>query len=857
MSHLSSLHAFKESSFPQVSSPIALEPVVAKGKFFFAGGDKVFVKGVTYGTFAVASHGAPFPERSVIERDFALMRELGANTVRTFTVPPRWLLDLAGRYGLRVIVGIPWAEHVAFLDLPGLAREIRRTIAEGVEACRGHVAVFACLVGNEIPPDMVRWHGPERVRAFLRELVDVAKTTDPDRLVSYANFPSTEYLDVDFADFVSFNVYLHQEPAFRNYLSHLHNLAEDKPLVLTEFGIDSSREGQEFQAQTLAWQVQASFEMGVAGTVVFSWTDEWFTGGFAVEDWAFGLVDRERRKKPAFHAVQAYYHAPLPPALPAYPKVSVVVCAYNAERTMAPCLASLEKLNYPNYEVIVVNDGSTDRTREIAERYDSIRLINQENKGLSAARNVGIAAATGEIVAFTDSDCVADPDWLTYLVATFLRSGRQAVGGPNFPPPEDALVPSAVAVSPGGPTHVLLNDEVAEHIPGCNMAFRKSALEEIDGFDPVFRAAGDDVDLCWRLQNQGYQIGFSPAAVVWHFRRNTVKAYLNQQRGYGKAEAQLYFKHPYRFNLLGQSRWLGRIYGDLSSFFLSRRPVIYSGAFGRGLFQTLYEPPSSLMAFLPLTLEWNLVAVLLFIAALLGGGYLWVGTVPLLMSVWWCATSAARARIDPRFNGIRARLLIALLVYLGPLVRSFERYRWRIRGLTDVEPIHFAETGQEPEINWRERAFRLAYWSEQGIEKETLLYGMVEFLLPRKYLLALDQGWSGWDLEVSRGIWSKAQLKFVSENHGGPKRLLRVHCAVRMSQPAHLALLGYAGLLGVGVILGIGELAVIVALGGLANFGVVLYQNFRLGRVLYHALEITAKRVGLSPVYRNGKALTL
>lgn len=860
MLHFSPLPELKELQRPRVACAAELKPAIAKGKFFFTGGEKFFVKGVTYGPFAPASHGAPFPERSVVERDFVLMRELGANTFRTFTVPPHWLLDLAAEYGLRVIVGIPWAEHVAFLDSPELAHDIRRTIAEGVRACRGHAAVFACLVGNEIPPEMARWHGPERVRMFLRELVATVKNTDPERLVSYANFPSTEYLDVDFADFVSFNVYLHQEPAFRSYLSHLHNLAEDKPLVLTEFGIDSIREGQEFQAQTLAWQVNAAFEMGAAGAVVFAWTDDWYAlplsgeGGFQVEDWAFGLVDRERRKKQAFHTVQRCYHTPLPPPLPEYPKVSVVVCAYNAERTIAPCLTSLEKLSYPNYEVIVVNDGSTDLTREIAERYDSIRLINQENKGLSAARNVGIAAATGEIVAFTDSDCVADPDWLTYLVATFLRSGRPAVGGPNLPPPEDSLVPSAVAVSPGGPTHVLLNDEVAEHIPGCNMAFRKSALEEINSFDPVFRAAGDDVDLCWRLQNQGYQIGFSPTALVWHFRRNTVKAYLNQQRGYGKAEAQLYFKHPYRFNLFGQSRWLGRIYGDLSSFFLSRRPVIYSGAFGRGLFQTMYEPPSSLMAFLPLTLEWNLVAALLLIAALIGGGSMWFGAIPLLMSVWWCATSAAQARIDPRFQGLRARLLIALLVYLGPLVRSFERYRWRIRGLTGVEPIQFAETGQQPEIGWRERAFRLAYWSEQGVEKETLLYGLVEFLLPRKYLLALDQGWSDWDLEVSRGIWSKAQVKFAAENHGGQKRLLRVQCAARMSEPARLALLGYGILIGIGTVFGISGLAVAATLGGGANLSVILYQNFRLGQVLYHTLEISAQRIGLSPIYKNGKA---
>ncbi len=132
-----------------------------------------------------------------------------------------------------------------------------------------------------------------------------------------------------------------------------------------------------------------------------------------------------------------------------------------------------EVLNYPDYEVIVVNDGSSDRTLEIAESYPYCRIISQPNKGLSVARNVGAEAATGEIVAYTDSDCVADPDWLTYLVATMEAGGLAACGGPNFPPPENSLVPAAVAVAPGGPTHVLLSDEVAEHIAGCNMAFRR------------------------------------------------------------------------------------------------------------------------------------------------------------------------------------------------------------------------------------------------------------------------------------------------------------------------------------------------------------------------------------------------
>src|SRR5207237_5437528 len=154
---------------------------------------------------------------------------------------------------------------------------------------------------------------------------------------------------------------------------------------------------------------RAAFESGVAGTFFFSWTDEWFTGGSAISDWAFGLVDPKRERKPSFRAVQVQYGASLPPRLEVSPRVSVVVCAYNAERTMDACLASLRTLNYPNYEVIVVNDGSKDRTLEITEGhkrlYDAdpegarLEIISQENRGLSIARNVGAAAATGELVA--------------------------------------------------------------------------------------------------------------------------------------------------------------------------------------------------------------------------------------------------------------------------------------------------------------------------------------------------------------------------------------------------------------------------------------------------------------------------
>src|SRR4051812_35054139 len=262
------------------------------------------------------------------------------------------------------------------------------------------------------------------------------------------------------------------------------------------------------QAKILLWAVDAAFGAGVAGTFVFAWTDEWFTGGHLIEDWAFGLVDRDRQPKPAFHEIARQYHGPLPPPLARYPRVSVVVCAYNAERTMEACLASLQVLNYPDYEVIVVNDGSRDRTLEIAERYPYCRIINQENRGLSVARNVGAEAATGEIVAYTDSDCVADPDWLTYLVGKMVDGNLAACGGPNFPPPEDGLVPAAVAVSPGGPTHVLISDEVAEHIAGCNMAFRRDVLLGLGGFNPPYFPARDAEDNCLGMRGLGFPADF-------------------------------------------------------------------------------------------------------------------------------------------------------------------------------------------------------------------------------------------------------------------------------------------------------------------------------------------------------------
>src|SRR6202035_5087187 len=168
----------------------------------------------------------------------------------------------------------------------------------------------------------------------------------------------------------------------------------------------------------------------------------------------------------------------------------------------------------------------------------------------------------GEIVAYLDDDAIPDADWLTHLAAAFHSGEYAAAGGPNILPEDSGQVAECVANAPGGPTHVLVSDSEAEHIPGCNMAIRKAALEEIGGFDPQFRAAGDDVDVCWRLLDTGRRIAFSPGAVVHHHRRSSVSGYLRQQRAYGKAEALLERKHPDKYSATGHVDWAGQLYGN-------------------------------------------------------------------------------------------------------------------------------------------------------------------------------------------------------------------------------------------------------------------------------------------------------
>ena len=358
-----------------------------RGKFLFVGEEKFWVRGVTYGTFRPDENGANYPSPDVVERDFTAIRNAGLNSIRVYTVPPRWLLDLAAARGLRLMIGLPWEQHVAFLDDKARVRDIINRVRNYVRQCAGHPAVLCYAIGNEIPASVVRWYGKRRIQNFLAKLCRVVRREDPGALLTYVNYPTTEYLELPFVDFVAFNVYLESREQLAAYLARLQNLAGDRPLLLAEVGLDSRRNGEKEQAAALEWQIETIFEGGCAGAFVFAWTDEWHRGGYDIEDWDFGLTTRDRRAKPALGSVaRAFKEIPFPRDQH-WPRISVVVCSYNGAETIDETLTALSRLNYPDYEVIVVDDGSTDATAAIARKHDGLSHSVREQGSVKRAQS--------------------------------------------------------------------------------------------------------------------------------------------------------------------------------------------------------------------------------------------------------------------------------------------------------------------------------------------------------------------------------------------------------------------------------------------------------------------------------------
>jgi hypothetical protein len=335
---------------------------------------------------------------------------------------------------------------------------------------------------------------------------------------------------------------------------------------------------------------------------------------------------------------------------------------------------------------------------------------------------------------------------------------------------------------------VLLADTEAEHLPGCNLAFRREELLRIGGFDERFRVAGDDVDVCWRLADAGGTLGFHPAALVWHRRRGGVRAYWRQQRGYGRAEALLERKWPERYNMPGHARWGGRLYGRAAGALLSRSRV-YHGRWGTAPFQAEVERPGPLLAQLAATPEWHLVCAALLALSLLG-----LSWPPLLAAVPLFALAVAAGLANAVAGAVRA---------------PFAGAAWRLRLVTLwlhlLQPAaRLAGRLGQGLVPWRrprQRRFApplprvRALWSETWQAPEERIARIQQTLRAYGGRVRAGGAWDRWDLEVAGGALGGARVRTVVEDHGRGRQLLRCRIWPRVSGSlaATVALLAGAG----------------------------------------------------------------
>lgn len=253
-------------------------------------------------------------------------------------------------------------------------------------------------------------------------------------------------------------------------------------------------------------------------------------------------------------------------------RASIIIPAYNAERTLAECLAACRAQDYPDFEVIVVDDGSTDRTAEIAAGFADVRVISAPNAGPAAARNRGTAAATGEILVYTDSDCVPRRDWLARLL-TGLEDGVAAVGGTYACANPDQQLARVIQAEIAR-RHAQFQPEV-DFLGSFNVAYRAAAFRDAGGFDESYRAAsGEDNDLAYRLQDAGGQLRFVPEAVVAHYHPTRLWAYLRTQARHGYWRVKLYRQHPRRASGDQYAGWLDLMAPPLGLLLVAALPLV-------------------------------------------------------------------------------------------------------------------------------------------------------------------------------------------------------------------------------------------------------------------------------------------
>jgi GT2 family glycosyltransferase len=202
--------------------------------------------------------------------------------------------------------------------------------------------------------------------------------------------------------------------------------------------------------------------------------------------------------------------------------ITAYVPCYNAAETIVRCIEGLLAQTYAANEILIVDDGSSDGSEDLARRYREVRVLRHEkNRGLGAARNTAFQAARNEWVAAVDADCVVQPRWLESLVSALADARVGAVGGKLV----ETILDSAA--DRWRAAHLSQDRGDARFVNqgalfGNNLLLRRAVWAQAGGYDERFRSNGEDVDISKRIRACGFDLVYEPSAVVHHLRRDTV-----------------------------------------------------------------------------------------------------------------------------------------------------------------------------------------------------------------------------------------------------------------------------------------------------------------------------------------------
>jgi len=229
------------------------------------------------------------------------------------------------------------------------------------------------------------------------------------------------------------------------------------------------------------------------------------------------------------------------------PKITVIIPAYNAEKTIKKTLDAVlsQDLSKNRFEIIVVNDGSTDNTKKIVSKFKKVKLVSIKHSGPAVARNRGAKVAKGEIIAFTDADCVPKNDWLKNLISPFKKSETVGVAGTYETLNKNQFMARFIGYEIEQRHESMKKLASIDFVGTYNCAYRKSIFRKIYGFDESFLvASGEDPELSFRMKKAGHKIVFRPKAIVLHSHPDTLKKYLKQKYNRAFWKVFLYKRHP-------------------------------------------------------------------------------------------------------------------------------------------------------------------------------------------------------------------------------------------------------------------------------------------------------------------------